>query len=169
MHIQLGEVHRCSIGVQRRKIRRSGAAETETGRRGGSMRERGWDRGGLILNPGDWRGLDETRGDEKPRNTRWYWRAEWRQIKTHSSDATIRHPIQLRCRCFGSRAFNSSFHRLSTCTSTVPLPIYPLHFLCLQRQSDGCRCVYAIRRNTMTQDNSEVNLKLWQHKLRVTK
>lgn len=122
MHIQLGEVHRCSIGVQRRKIRRSGAAETETGRRGGSMRERGWDRGGLILNPGDWRGLDETRGDEKPRNTRWYWRAEWRQIKTHSSDATIRHPIQLRCRCFGSIPrvqlfFSPTFYLYKYCTS----------------------------------------------------
>lgn len=29
------------------------------------------DRGGLILNPGDWRVVDETRGEESPRNTRW--------------------------------------------------------------------------------------------------
>lgn len=103
-------VHRCSIRVQQRKIQRFALRRQRQEGEKGPREQGGWDRGGLILNPGDWRGLDETRGDEKPRNTRWYWRAEWRQIKTHSSDATIRHPIQLSSRCcFGSRAFDPSF------------------------------------------------------------
>lgn len=60
--------------MQWQKIQRvSAIAETETGggteKRGGEREDQ--IRDGLILNPGDWRGLDETRGDEKPRNTRW--------------------------------------------------------------------------------------------------
>lgn len=106
--------------VQWQKIQRlSAIAETETGggteKRGGEREDQ--IRDGLILNPGDWRGLDETRGDEKPRNARWCWRAEWRQIKTRST--IRRHPIQLRPPCFGIRFFFS--RNLELVLSTIIL------------------------------------------------
>lgn len=106
---------RCRYGDRNREARRVRGERA----RGGS------DRGGLILNPGDWRGLDETRGDEKPRNTRWYWRAEWRQIKTRSSDATIRwHPIQLRFSCFRSLCIWFSFEKSASSTIILLLPVH---------------------------------------------
>ena len=75
---------------------------------------------GVILNPGDWLDPNETR---RLRNTRWNWRAEWRQIKTRSTNARRRDDSRTRRKtpCPFTSTFSTASHLLSLESSLTPL------------------------------------------------